>query len=94
MLDYTEDAGTQLQRLAEATNEVIKLTEMLKVAGQSYNETKINVLKATTEEEVRKAKIERQEAEGKYKEILASIRCQKEIINTIKTLTKAEHNQF
>jgi len=94
MLDYTEDAGTQLQRLAEATNEVIKLTEMLKVAGQSYNETKINILKATTEEEVRKAKIERQEAEGKYKEILASIRCQKEIINTIKTLTKAEHNQF
>jgi len=94
MLDYTEDAGTQLQRLAEATNEVIKLTEMLKVAGQSYNETKVNVLKATTEEEVRKAKIERQEAEGKYKEILASIRCQKEIINTIKTLTKAEHNQF
>ena len=94
MLDYTEDAGTQLQRLAEATNEVIKLTEMLKVAGQSYNETKVNVLKATTEEEVRKAKIKRQEAEGKYKEILASIRCQKEIINTIKTLTKAEHNQF
>jgi len=94
MLDHTEDSAVQLQRLAEATNEVIKLTEMLKVAGKNYNETKINVLKASTIPEVLSAKIERQEAEGKYKEILASIRCQKEIINTIKTLAKAEHNQF
>jgi hypothetical protein len=93
MLDSTHDAGTQLAKLAEATNEVIKLTEMLKVAGQYYNESKILVLKATPENRTQ-AKIERQEAEGKYKEILASIRCQKEIINTIKTLAKAEHNQF
>lgn len=93
ILDHQEDAGMQLQRLAEATNEVIKLTEMLKVAGKYYNDTKILVLKATPET-ILQAKIDRQEAEGKYKEILACIRCQKEIINTIKTLAKAEHNQF
>lgn len=93
MLDSTHDSGTQLAKLAEATNEVIKLTEMLKVAGKYYNDTKILVLKATPET-LTQAKIERQEAEGKYKEILASIRCQKEIINTIKTLAKAEHNCY
>lgn len=92
-LSHQDDAGTQLQRLAEATNEVIKLTEMLKLAGKNYNDTKVNLLKATPENIIQ-FKIERQEAEGKYKEILASIRCQKEIINTIKTLAKAEHNQF
>ena len=93
-IKHTDDAGIQLQKLAEATTEVIKLTEMLKVAGKNYNDTKVNVLKAITEEEKLKAKIERQEAEGAYKGILASIRCQKEVINTIKTLAKAEHNSF
>jgi hypothetical protein len=93
-LNHSDDSGTQLQRLAETTNEIIKLTEMLKVAGEFYNQTKVDLLQAETPEEIKKAKIERQYAEGKYKGILADIRCKKEIVNTIKTLAKAEHNSF
>ena len=93
-VDHTDDAGMQLQKLAQAGNEILRLTAVLKAVGDDYNITKVNVLKATTKEDIQKAKIEKQEAEGRYKGVLADIRCQKEIIQIIKTLAKAEHNQF
>ncbi len=94
VLDHTEDSATQMQRLAEATNENIRLTELLVALGEQLNQTRIDVLKATTKEEIRGARILRQIAEGKYKETQARIRCQKEIMASIKYLIKAEGSQF
>ena len=93
-LDHTDDAGMQMQKLTEAGNEILRLTAILKVVGNDYNVTKVNVLKAGTKEGIKQARIECQEAEGRYKGVMADIKCQKEIINIIKTLAKAEHNQF
>ena len=63
-LDHTDDAGMQMQKLTEAGNEILRLTAILKVVGNDYNVTKVNVLKAGTKEGIKQARIECQEARG------------------------------
>ena len=69
-LNHTDDASTQMQKLLQATNEVVKLTNELIEAGNALNEKR-----------------------GKYREIQAKIKCQKEIINSLKVSIRAE-NQY
>ena len=93
-LDHTEDSATQMQRLAEATNKNIELTEQLVAIGTQLNLAKIDVLKANTKEEKKTAQIIEQEIEGRFSETKARIRCQKEIMASIKYLLKAEGSKF
>jgi len=94
MLDPKDDAGTLQNKLCISINRTIELTEQLKTSGGALNSTKVEVLRASNPAEIREAKIAHQEAEGKYKEIQALIRCQKEITMGIKTLLKAEGSHF
>lgn len=89
-LNETDDVATLNHKLCLSINKTIELTEQLKSSGGEFNSSKVNVLKAKTPEELVEAKIARQEAEGKFKELQALIRCQKEITMGIKTLLKAE----
>jgi peptidoglycan hydrolase CwlO-like protein len=66
-LKHTDDAATQLQKMLQATNEVVRLTNELIEAGNALNEKK-----------------------GKYREIQAKIKCQKEVINSLKVSIRAE----
>ena len=66
-LSHTDDASTQMQKLLQATNEVVRLTTELIEAGNLLNERK-----------------------GKYREIQAKIKAQKEIINSLKVSIRAE----
>lgn len=93
-LDHTQDGAVQMQRLAEATNKNIVLTEQLVAIGTQLNLTKLDILRAITPEEKLKAKIDHQIIEGKYKETQARIKCQKEIMSSIKYLLKAEGSKF
>jgi hypothetical protein len=93
-INHEEDAGVQMQRLAEATNKNIMLTEQLVAIGTQLNLAKLDILRAENEEAKLKAKIVHQEIEGKYKETQARIRCQKEIMSSIKYLIKAEGSKF
>ena len=66
-LNHTDSADTQLQKMLQATNEIVKLTNELIGSGKILNEAK-----------------------GKYREIQAKIKCQKEIINSLKVSIRAE----
>ena len=68
-LQAHDDVGTQMGKMIEATNEVVKLTKELIEAGQVLNTAK-----------------------GKYAEIKAKIKTQKEIINSLKVIIRAESN--
>lgn len=90
ILDHTQDVAVQYEKLVEATNEVIKLTEQLVVIGTALNDAKVTILKAPGAEEKHQAIIDRQIIEGKFAEVKARIKCQKEIINSLKIILKAE----
>jgi hypothetical protein len=79
-------------QMAIATNQVVQLTEALVLAGGILNDCEIKLIEAISKEDKRKAKIEKQIAKGKFAEIKAKIKAQKEIINSLKILIKAEHN--
>lgn len=70
MLNHTDDATTQMSKLAESMNLVTQLTGDLIKAGQELNEKK-----------------------GKFTEIKARIKAEKERINCLKVLIRAENNQ-
>lgn len=67
MLNHKDDVSTQMGKMLEATNEVVRLTNELIHAGQILND-----------------------ARGKYAEIKAKIKSQKEIINSCKVVIRAE----
>ncbi len=90
-LNHTDDASTQSQKLVHATNEIVLLTNQLIEIGTLLNQTEVNVLMAFGAEDKRKAKILRQQAKGKYKEVQARIKAQKEIINSLKVTIRAEN---
>jgi len=89
-LNHSDDTGTQLSKMLNATNEVCRLTQELIAVGDILNKSEIGVLEAVGKEEKRKAKIIRQQAKGKYKEIQVRIKAQKEIINSLKVSIRAE----
>jgi peptidoglycan hydrolase CwlO-like protein len=66
-LDHTDDVGTQMQKMIEATNEVVNLTHQLIAVG-----TELNLVK------------------GKFAEIKARIKAEKEKINSLKVIIRAE----
>jgi len=66
-LTHTDSADTQLMKMLEATNEVVRLTQELITVG-----TELNVWR------------------GKYHELKARIKTQKEIINSLKVSIRAE----
>jgi putative lipoic acid-binding regulatory protein len=76
--------------MLNATNEVCRLTQQLIEVGDVLNKAEIGVLEAIGKEDKRKAKVIRQQAKGKYKEIQVRIRAQKEIINSLKVSIRAE----
>jgi len=67
MLDHTDDASTQMQKLITATNEVERLTAELIVSGGVLND-----------------------AIGRHAENKAKLKLQKEIINSLKIIIRAE----
>jgi len=68
-LQHSDSADTQLTKMLEATNEVVRLTQELIAVGTELNKWR-----------------------GKYNEIKARIKTQKEIINSLKVSIRAEHN--
>ncbi len=94
MLNPEDDVATLQGKLCISINKTIELTEQLKEYGGVLNSAKVEVLRAENKETKQIAKIKEQEAEGKFAEIKALIKLQKEITNGIKTLLKAEHNTF
>jgi hypothetical protein len=93
-LDPSDDVAILNSKLCLSINKTIELTNQLRDLGGVFNSTKIDIIRAESKEDIRTAKIAHQEAEGKYKEIQALIRCQKEITMGIKTLLKAEKGGF
>lgn len=94
MLNHTDDAGTQLQRLAEADNEGQRLTAELIAIGTQLNLADIDVDQSKTAEEKLEKKIIWKTIRGKYKETQAKIKCLDRKISSIKYLIKSEKNQF
>ena len=67
MIEHSDDVATQMGKLIECTNEIVRLTKDLIEAGQVLNGAK-----------------------GKYTEIKARIRAEKEKIGSLKEIIKAE----
>ena len=93
-LDPTDDVAILNGKLCSSINRTIELTNQLRDLGGALNSTKVAVIRAESKEDIVNAKVSHQEAEGKFKEIQALIRCQKEITMGIKTLLKAEKGAF
>jgi hypothetical protein len=70
-LNHTDDAATQMAKMLEATNEVVRLTKELINIG-----TELNAVS------------------GRYAEVKAKIRANKEIISSCKIAIKAESNSL
>lgn len=70
-LNHSDSVDIQLQKMLEATNEVVRLTQGLIAIG-----TELNTIR------------------GKYNEIKARIKTQKEIINSLKISIRAEGSQL
>lgn len=66
-LNHQDAVDVQMQKMLEATNEVVRLTNGLIEAGNALNEKR-----------------------GKYREIQARIKAQKEVINSLKVSIRAE----
>ena len=91
MLNHEDDAGTQLSKIAEAGNELIRLNNELMESGNLLNQAEIDYIKA---DDKVAAKVKRQELRGNFARIKALIKTQKEVISIRKYMIKAEHNQF
>ena len=94
MLDHTDDVATQNQKLAEANNLGIRLTDELIAIGTQLNLADVDMERAITIEEKRDKRIIWKTIKGKYKEKQARIKQLDRQIAIIKYFIKAERNQF
>ena len=92
-LNSTEDSATQVQRLNEANNEALRLTEELIAIGTQLNLADIDIDKAPKEEKVAR-KIIWKTLKGKYKETQARIKQWDRTINILKYNIKMEGSHF